>query len=67
MYHIKKEITKEQYEQLKDLTSTERKNLAFDLGLLSRADICGYGVYGTWVSEENGKYIFSYDRGSSCD
>ncbi len=27
----------------------------------------GYGVYGAEVTEVNGEYYLSYDRGGSCD
>ena len=35
--------------------------------LFSRAITCGYGLYNCQVHEENGKYICTWMRGSSCD
>lgn len=56
MVHVNYEITKEEYEKGKknpyDLIGTEIK--------------MGYGCYGAEVTEIDGKYYLSYDRGNSC-
>lgn len=57
MIHVCYEISKEEYEKGKknpyDLISSEIK--------------MGYGCYGAEVTEVDGKYYLSYDRGESCD
>ena len=59
MVHIRREITKEQAEKViheKDWSDI------FDV-----SEVCGYGVYGERVREENGKYYVEFYRGESCD
>lgn len=59
MVPIKREITKEQAEKViheKDWSDI------FDV-----AEVCGYGVYGERVREEDGKYFVEFYRGESCD
>lgn len=58
MVSVSYEITEEEY------------NKALEEGprsLISESIIMGYGVYGASVSEHDGKYYLSYERGSSCD
>lgn len=31
------------------------------------SDLYGYGVYGAWVKEVNGKYYLTYHTGDTCD
>ena len=35
--------------------------------LFSESILCGYGLYNCRVHEEDGKYICTYETGSSCD
>lgn len=61
MVTITQEISKEEYEQYKDIPSK--------LGdkYISIEEYCGYGVYSQRIFKDGEKYIFAYDRGSSCD
>lgn len=54
-----KEITEEQYKQVK-----EHHNAA---GIFEEREVCGYGVYGDRYYEQDGKYYVSYMLGDSCD
>lgn len=59
------EVTKEVYEraqQNRGYMVSEDQPKYFSASIL-----CGYGLYGCRVREENGKYICSWMRGSSCD
>lgn len=59
----KREITKEMYDRAKNgILADEDKWEVF-----SQAELCGYGVYGTYVIEEDGKYYTRYWLGSTCD
>lgn len=58
MVSVKREITEEEYK--KALEEGPRS-------IVSEAVICGYGCYGATVSEYDGKYYLSYERGDSCD
>lgn len=59
MIQIKREITEEQ--ALKVIHERDWSDI-FDV-----SEICGYGVYGREVREEDGKYYVIYCRGDSCD
>lgn len=59
MVHIKREITKEQAENVIHHNNWE--------GIFDISEVCGYGVYGERVREEDGKYYVEYSRGDSCD
>ena len=59
MVPIKREITKEQAE--KALHENDWSNI------FSQSEVCGYGVYGERVREEDGKYFVEFYRGESCD
>lgn len=61
MVTITQEITKEEYEQYKDTPGKLGQKY------ISLEEYMGYGVYAQRIYEDNGKYIFSYERGSSCD
>jgi hypothetical protein len=39
----------------------------FESEIFSKAQLCGYGIYGTNIYEKDGKYYCHYDMGSSCD
>lgn len=58
MVSVKREITEEEYK--KALEEGPRS-------IVSESVICGYGCYGATVSEHDGKYYLSYERGDSCD
>lgn len=57
MVHVNYEITKEEYEKGK---INPYELIGMDIRL-------GYGVYSATVTEVDGKYYLSYDRGESCD
>lgn len=59
MVPIKREITKEQAEKV--IHENDWSNI------FSQSEVCGYGVYGERVREENGKYYVEFYRGESCD
>lgn len=59
MVPIKREITKEQAENVIQHNNWE--------GIFDISEVCGYGVYGERVCEEDGKYVVEYYRGDSCD
>lgn len=52
---------KEPYDGYYYMTSADQKEL-FSISIL-----CGYGLYNCKVHEEEGKYICTYETGSSCD
>lgn len=58
MKTIKREITPEDYEKAKAKSADV---------LVSDAVIMGYGLYGSKVYMEDGKYYLEYIRGDSCD
>jgi len=59
MVPIKREITKEQAEKV--IHENDWSNI------FSQSEVCGYGVYGERVREEDGKYFVEFYRGESCD
>ena len=59
MVTVTYEISKEEYEKAQ---KDGAKSLITDPALLY-----GYGVYGAWVREMNGKYYLTFDRGNTCD
>ena len=59
------EIEKDLYEQIHahgDIMTKAEENEYF-----SDAIRWGYGLYGTYVFEKDGKYWLKYSRGDSCD
>lgn len=58
MVSVKREITEEEYK--KALEEGPRS-------IVSESVVMGYGCYGATVSEHDGKYYLSYERGDSCD
>lgn len=60
-----KEIPKEVYDRAMEhgghLTGADEAKT------FSQAILCGYGLYGTQVYEEDGKYYVKYQCGDSCD
>ena len=65
MVRCSMEISKEVYDRAvtnKGHITRDDEREIFDVSIL-----CGYGLYGTEVEEENGKYYCHYWRGSTCD
>lgn len=63
MREITKEITKEKYdyyESQPSVSASIKSEMPNDI-------ICGYGYYGGYIYESNGKYYMRYSIGSSCD
>lgn len=60
-------ITKEQYQELKNLSTYDLKNKAYDLGLISASDKYGYGIKTIKVYEKDGEYYLEYTTYDSCD
>ena len=60
-----REITKEIY----DRAMTNHQHIIEEdmKKIWSISDLCGYGIYGDKVYEEDGKYFVKYWRGSTCD
>lgn len=58
MKQVTYEITKEEYNKALSEGPTS---------IISDSIVMGYGVYGAAVTEANGKYYLSYERGDSCD
>lgn len=62
---LTREITKEIYDRAiknRNYVAEEDRNEVWDI-----AELCGYGIYGDQVCEEDGKYFVKYYRGSTCD
>lgn len=65
MERCTKEITKEQYDKVKDdgrYILDKNKPIIFDDG-----EIYGYGVYCAHPYQQGDKYYVDYGRGSTCD
>lgn len=66
------EVSKEVYERAK-ANSTDKNQKYFYLSGKDENELfdvsirCGYGLYNCMVHEEDGKYICTWKRGSSCD
>lgn len=58
MKSVNHEITEEQYKEAQEHGP---------LSIIPDAIVMGYGVYGASVSEHDGKFYLSYERGDSCD
>ena len=60
-----REITREQY----DRALQHNRNLAESdkEAVFSVSELCGYGIYDTYVFERNGRYYVRFVIGSSCD
>lgn len=59
MIPIKREITEQQAKNVIENNNWE--------GIFDITEVCGYGVYGERVREEDGKYYVEFYRGESCD
>lgn len=65
MKSLKKEISKEVYERslpFNGVMAGEDRVKCFDIQTIS-----GYGLYGVYCYEDNGKYYCNYYVGDSCD
>ena len=65
---ISKQITKEQYDEI--MQESNGRGFVPDSikhKYFSPSVLYGYGLYGTKVYEENGKYILWYQIGTTCD
>lgn len=59
MVEVTKEITKEQFDKAKEEGA---------MSLITNPNLLmGYGVYGAFVFERDGKHFLRYERGDSCD
>ena len=58
MTDVNREITKEEYDKAKEEGA---------YSIISEAIVMGYGAYGAYVYEKEGKYFLTYSSGSSCD
>ena len=58
MKHITREITEEEYKQAQEKGSDS---------LVPEYVVCGYGLYGSNVYEQDGKYFLKWVQGASCD
>lgn len=60
-----REITKEQFNRAlkhnRNLAESDRK------AVFTVSELCGYGIYDTYVFERNGRYYVRFVIGSSCD
>ena len=62
---IKNEISKEEYEEYKNMTVGERDDIVRKS--LPDSIIWGYGYYGNYLVEDDGNYYLCLRVGSSCD
>lgn len=63
-----RELTKEQYEEIKKqgcVGNQERK--AYEMGLISDIAYMGYGIRDFWLKEQDGKYFMDYTTYDCCD
>lgn len=58
MVSVNYEITEEEY---------KKAQKEGPRSIVSESVIMGYGCYGASVSEHDGKFYLSYERGDSCD
>lgn len=67
MQNVKREITKEEYLELKNLPYKEQEERLFPDGIPAPW-ACGYGYYGHHIYRGgDGKYYASFDLGSTMD
>lgn len=59
MIEVKREISKELAERAIHENNWE--------GIFDISEVCGYGVYGSRIIEEDGKYYVQFSRGETCD
>ena len=60
-----REISKEEYD--KAMANGGRLTDDQELDILGGAYVYGYGLYGTAVYQEDGKYMVSFRHGDSCE
>lgn len=66
MTHIKRELTKEKYDQLTSMPYKDREKALFPDGIPD-AWAMGYGYYGHEFAQKDGKYYVVFRIGDSCD
>ena len=65
MQKRREEITKEKFEELDKMDNKQFNNYIDSKIPIEWA--CGYGHYGAYLKEEDGKYYIIHNLGSSCD
>lgn len=66
MKYIKREIEKDKYESIKNMSYKEQHSALFPKGVPVQWEL-GYGYYGHSLKEEDGKYFAVFTIGNSCD
>ena len=66
MRTVKHEITKEQYDKLKDMSYQKQHNHIFSAGVPVIWE-CGYGYYGHKLVKSGDNYWVEFTLGNSCD
>ena len=61
------EITKEQWEDNTCINLRGERVVKDELKMFGESLCYGYGIYGTYCYEEDGKYFVKFSRGSTCD
>lgn len=68
MTKCKREITKEQYDRIMEASNGKGfvpDNIVDEF--FNASVVWGYGLYGTSVAVEDGKYVLYYTIGDSCE
>ena len=66
MREVEREITKEEYDRIKNLSYREQHDAIWPKGVPAQLSM-GYGYYGHRLSVHDGKCYAVYSIGSSCD
>ncbi len=67
MPYLRKEISKEIYESAMKHNSEGYLSREDERKIFSVSELDGYGVYGAYAKEKDGKYYCFYYRGETCD
>ncbi len=68
MQYCEREITKEEYDEIMTASNGHgHVPINLETKYFNICILCGYGLYGTKVREENGKYFLDYSIGETCD
>ena len=68
MERLEKEISKEMYDKCREITGGKTYVPdELEVEIFGVAVVRGYGLYGTYIYERDGKYYVKYEIGSSCD
>lgn len=65
MERLERVITREVFERA--MQNGRRLTAEDECEVFTRAELCGYGIYDTYVIERNGGYYVLYEIGSDCD